>query len=555
MKSDIEIARETRLQEITRIASAIGIPEEQTENYGRYMAKIPIGLIDPLAVQHSNLILVTAITPTKAGIGKTVTSIGLSLGLNRLGKKAIVALREPSLGPCFGMKGGAAGGGYSQVLPMEKINLHFTGDFHAITAAHNMIAALLDNHIYRTHTGDQVIKEVLWKRVLDVNDRNLRYIVTGLNGTANGKPAESGFDITPASELMAILCLASDEKDLRRRIENILLGYTLNGDPFTVKDLGIAGSIAVLLKDALHPNLVQTTEQTAAFIHGGPFGNIAHGCNSVLATRMAMSFADYVVTEAGFGADLGAEKFFNIKCRNSGLQPKATVVVVTAQALKMHGGVPIKEIRENRPEGVKKGLENLQRHLDIVTSFGQTPVVAFNRFSTDTPEEMAIVKQFCQEAGVCMAVNEAFEKGGSGAEELARCVIDATENNPSKPILFTYVDQETIVEKISKVALNIYGASEVVFTDKAKKELRKINGTHLEKFPVCIAKTQYSFSADPTAYGAPANFPFEISDIVINQGAEFIVAIAGKIMRMPGLPSDPQARRIDLVDGEITGLS
>jgi len=555
MKSDIEIARETPLKKVKDVAESIGIPRDEVHNYGPFMAKIPVQLIDSEQMNKSNLILVTAITPTKAGVGKTTTSIGLSLGLNRMGKKAIVALREPSLGPVFGMKGGAAGGGRAQVLPMENINLHFTGDFHAITTAHNTISALLDNYVYRVQGSGKQLKEVLWKRVLDVNDRNLRHIVTGLNGSANGITQESGFDITAASELMAILCLAENESDLRRRIENILLGYTLDGNPFTVKDLGVAGAITVLMKDAIHPNLVQTTENTAAFVHGGPFANIAHGCNSVVATKMAMTYGDYVITEAGFGADLGAEKFFNIKCRKSGLRPKLTVIVVTSQGLKMHGGTPEKQIKEPDMEGLKKGLENLEKHLDNLAAFGQTVVVAFNKYDFDREEEIDVVRQYCNGKGVRFAVNEAFYKGGEGGVELAEMVVDAIENDPSKELQFTYDDRDTIDEKIEKIAVNIYGARDVVFGEKAMKILKKIEGTDLEKMPVCIAKTQFSFSADPKAYGVAKNFRFKINDIVINQGAEFIVAIAGEMMRMPGLPADPQAKRIDIVNGQIEGLS
>jgi formate--tetrahydrofolate ligase len=554
MKSDIQIARETPLRKIKDVAESIGIPREEVINFGRHMAKIPVGLIDKEKIAQSNLILVTAITPTKAGIGKTTVSIGLALGLNKLGRKAIVALREPSLGPVFGMKGGAAGGGYAQVLPMENINLHFTGDFHAVTTAHNTIAALLDNYIFRVQgTGDE-IKEVLWKRVLDVNDRSLRYIVTGL-GPGNGVPLESGFDITAASELMAILCLAEDEADLRRRIENMLLGYKRNGAPFTVKDLGVAGAITVLMKDAINPNLVQTTENTAAFVHGGPFANIAHGCNSVLATKMAMTYGDYVITEAGFGADLGAEKFFNIKCRKSGLRPKLTVIVVTAQGLKMHGGTPEKHIKEPDMEGLKKGLQNLERHLLNLADFAQSVVVAFNKYAFDTPEEIDTLRTFCEEKGVAFAVNEAFTEGGEGAVALAHAVIDAVENRPSGELRFTYDDEDTIETKLTKIATKIYGARDVVLGEKALKKLKMIEGTPLAKMPVCIAKTQYSFSADPKWFGVAKDFRFKINDLVINQGSEFIVAIAGEMMRMPGLPADPQATRIDIIDGVIEGLS
>ena len=554
MKSDIQIARETHLKRIKDVAEEIGIPREEIISFGRHMAKVPAGLINPEKINQSNLILVTAITPTKAGIGKTTVSIGLVLGLNKIGKKAIVALREPSLGPVFGMKGGAAGGGYAQVLPMENINLHFTGDFHAVTTAHNTISALLDNYIFRVQgTGDE-IKEVLWKRVLDVNDRSLRYIVTGL-GPGNGTPQEAGFDITAASELMAILCLAENEEDLRRRIENILLGYKRNGKPFTVKDLGVAGAITVLMKDAIHPNLVQTTENTPAFVHGGPFANIAHGCNSVLATKMAMSYGDYVVTEAGFGADLGAEKFFNIKCRKSGLRPKLTVIVVTAQGLKMHGGTPEKDIKAPDINGLRKGLANLEKHLVNLATFGQSVVVAFNKYAFDTPSEIETLRTFCEEKGVPFAVNEAFTDGGSGAVELARAVVEAIDHKPSGELQFTYNLEDGIETKLNKIATGIYGARDVVLGETALKKLRFIEGTPLEKMPVCIAKTQYSFSADPKWYGVAKDFRFKINDLVINQGSEFIVAIAGEMMRMPGLPADPQAQRIDIIDGKIEGLS
>ena len=554
MKSDIQIAKEAKLIKAKDVGETVGIPRDQVIGFGRHMAKVPISLIDKQKVNKSNLILVTAITPTKAGIGKTTLSIGLALGLNKIGKNAIVALREPSLGPVFGMKGGAAGGGYSQVLPMENINLHFTGDFHAITSAHNTISALLDNYMFRNQTGDKVVKQVLWKRVLDVNDRSLRYIVTGL-GDGNGIPKEGGFDITAASELMAILCLAESEDDLRRRIENILLGYTHDGKAFTVKDLGVAGAITVLMKDAINPNLVQTTENTPAFVHGGPFANIAHGCNSVLATKMSMTYGDYVITEAGFGADLGAEKFFNIKCRKSGLSPKLTIIVATAQGLKMHGGTPEKHIELEDIDGLKKGLDNLKKHLDNMASFGQTVLVAFNKYASDTDEEIGIVRDFCKENNVYFEVNEAFAKGGEGAIDLAKEVVKAIESNPSKPLNFTYADEDSIEEKIEKIALNLYGARDVVFGEKAMKTLKKIKGSHIAKFPVCIAKTQYSFSADPKAYGVAKGFRFKINDIVINQGAEFVVAIAGEMMRMPGLPADPQAKRIDIEGGEIHGLS
>ena len=555
MKSDIEIARECKLEPIEKIAAKLDIPQDELELYGKYVAKVPERLIDEKKVQNSNLILVTAITPTKAGIGKTTVSIGLALGLNKIGKKAVVALREPSLGPCFGMKGGAAGGGYAQVLPMDKINLHFTGDFHAITSAHNMIAALLDNYIYQHRDEGFAMKEILWKRVLDVNDRNLRYIVTGLGAKTNGVTMESGFDITPASEIMAILCLAQNEADLRRRIENILLGTTVEGKPFRVKDLGVAGAICVLLKDALHPNLVQTTENTPAFVHGGPFANIAHGCNSVLATKLAMTYGDYVVTEGGFGADLGAEKFYNIKCRKSGLQPKLTVLVATTQGLKMHGGVSVDAIKEPNAEGLKEGLKNLDRHIENLQRFGQTVVVCFNRFATDTDEEINYCREHCAELGVGFAVNNAFVEGGQGAVELAELVVKTIAECPSAPLKFTYDDQDSIEEKAKKVVQKVYGANKVFFSPAAKKMLAKIEELGITDYPICIAKTQYSFSADAKAYGVPTNFDINIRDVVVNCGSEMIVLIAGEILRMPGLPKSPQAERIDIVNGEIDGLS
>ena len=556
MKSDIEIARSIELRKIKQVAEGVGIPREEVENYGRYIAKIPIHLIDEEKVKQSNLILVTAITATKAGIGKTTVSIGLALGLNKIGKKAIVALREPSLGPCFGMKGGAAGGGYAQVLPMEKINLHFTGDFHAITSAHNMISALLDNYLYQHRASGFGLKEILWRRVLDVNDRSLRSIVTGLGPSTNGVTQESGFDITPASEIMAILCLAQDQDDLRRRIENIILGFRFDGTPFTVKDLGVAGAITVLLKDAINPNLVQTTEGTAAFVHGGPFANIAHGCNSILATKMAMTFGDYVVTEAGFGADLGAEKFYNIKCRKSGLQPKLTVIVATAQGLKMHGGVNLERIKEPNLEGLKQGFGNLDKHVRNLRSFGQTVLLAFNRFSSDTDEEVDAIRRHCEEElGIGFAINSAFAEGGEGAVDLARLVVETIERQPSQPLKYTYEETDSVERKIEKMACNLYGASEVTYSMHSRKMLKLIEQMGITHYPVCIAKTQYSFSADPKAYGVADHFEFHIKDIVINHGAEMIVAIAGDILRMPGLPKVPQAEHIDIVDGLIEGLS
>ncbi len=555
MKSDIEIARECVLKPIEEVAAQVGIPAEDLEHYGKYIAKVPESLIDEEKVKRSNLILVTAITPTKAGIGKTTVSIGLGLGLSRLGKRNIVALREPSLGPCFGLKGGAAGGGHAQVLPMDRINLHFTGDFHAITSAHNMIAALLDNYMYQNQDNGFAMKEVLWNRVLDVNDRNLRYIVTGLGAKTNGVMMESGFDITPASEIMAILCLARDGEDLRRRVDNILLGTTIDGQPFRVADMGVGGAICALLKDALHPNLVQTTENTPAIVHGGPFANIAHGCNSVLATKLAMTFGEYVVTEAGFGADLGAEKFYDIKCRAAGLNPKLTVIVATTQGLKMHGGVAVENIKYPNPEGLQRGFANLDQHIRNMQDFGQTVVVCFNRFATDTDEEIELCRAHCEAVGVGFAVNTAYADGGAGAEELARIVVDTIAQHPSRPVKFTYADSDDVEAKAAKVALRVYGADGVEFSPAARRALKRIYALGIEHFPVCIAKTQYSFSANAHAYGVPSGFKIPIREIVLALGAEMIVLVAGDIMRMPGLPRHPQAEHIDLVAGEIMGLS
>lgn len=554
MKTDIEIARSVPLKPISEVAQNLGIDADQIETYGKTVAKLPLSLLQK--EKRGKLILVTAITATKAGIGKTTVSIGLALGLNAIGKKACVALREPSLGPCFGMKGGAAGGGYAQVLPMERINLHFTGDFHAITSAHNMIAALLDNYLYQHRAEGFGLKEILWRRVLDVNDRSLRSIVTGLGPSVNGIPQQAGFDITPASELMAILCLAADEEDLRRRVGQILLGYTFDDRPFTVNDLGVTGAIVVLLKDAIRPNLVQTTEQTPAIVHGGPFANIAHGCNSLLATKMSLAHSDYTITEAGFGADLGAEKFYNIVCRKSGLKPDATVIVATAQGLKMHGGVALDQIKQPNLEGLKKGIANLDRHVKNLQGFGQSVVVVFNLFAGDTDEEMQLLRRHCEEElGVPFVINRAYAEGGKGAEEMARVVVETVENHPSGDLQLTYDDEDPLQVKIEKVAKKIYGAATVTFAAPALKRLRLAEQHGMAHFPVCVAKTQFSFSADAKRYGAVSGFDFLIRDVVLNAGAEMVVAIAGDILRMPGLPKDPQANHIDLVNGEITGLS
>ena len=553
MKTDLEIAHSTTLKNIDEVAATMNIPTDELEHYGKYIAKLPLHLMKE---QKGKLILVTAITATRAGIGKTTVSIGLALGLNKIGRRAVVALREPSLGPCFGMKGGAAGGGYAQVLPMEKINLHFTGDFHAITSAHNMIAALLDNYLYQHEAEGFGLKEILWRRVLDVNDRSLRSIVTGLGPATNGITQQAGFDITPASELMAILCLATDEADLRRRVENILLGYTYEGKPFTVKDLGAAGSVMVLLKDAIQPNLVQTTENTPAIVHGGPFANIAHGCNSIFATKIALANSEYTITEAGFGADLGAEKFYNILCRKSGLQPDLTVIVATAQGLKMHGGVDLDKIKEPNMDGLRTGLANLDRHVQNLRGFGQSVVVVFNRFATDTDEEMALLRQHCEEElGLPFVINNAFALGGEGAVEMAHVVEQAIQNNPSAPLQFTYSDDDNIRTKIEKVAKTIYGADGIDIAPAAMKRIKLAEEHGMSKFPVCIAKTQFSFSGDAKKYGVATGFRLQIKDVVLNAGAEMIVAIAGDILRMPGLPKVPQANHIDFVDGEIVGLS
>ena len=555
MLSAIEISRNTKLDNIVDVAAKLGINKEEVIPYGKYIAKVPLTYINEEKIKKSNLILVTAITPTKAGIGKTVTSISLSLGLNKIGKKASVALREPSLGPCFGMKGGATGGGYAQVLPMDAINLHFTGDFHAITSAHNMISALLDNHQYHYHNKPEQLESIVWKRVLDVNDRTLRNIITGLGQGSKTDLVETGFDITPASEIMALFCLSTSLLDLERRIENVVLGYKQDKSPFTVKDLGVAGAITVLLKDALMPNLVQTTENTPAFVHGGPFANIAHGCNSLIATKMALSVSDYVVTEAGFGSDLGAEKFLDIKCRLAGLQPKATVLVLSTQALKLHGGVPYEETKKPDLDSMIKGIPNLERHVENLRSFGQSVVVSLNHYPFDSDSEIDYIRNWCKDRNVAFVVNYGFEKGGEGASDLARAVVKVIEETPSSSILFTYDDVDPLKVKIEKIAKKIYHAGQVVLGPKAETKLKKFERLGWAKLPVCIAKTQYSFSDDPKLINAPKDFTLTIQDVVINAGAGFIVAIAGEIMRMPGLPEDPQAVRIKLVDGEIEGLS
>lgn len=555
MLSDIEISRAASLKPIADIAKQLNINPEDIIPYGRTKAKVPLSYLNENNIKNGNLILVTAITPNKAGVGKTVTSVATSLGLNYIGKKAAVALREPSLGPCFGMKGGAAGGGYSQVLPMEDINLHFTGDMHAITSANNMIAALLDNYQHQNRNTDQALDQILWRRVLDVNDRSLRNVITGIGGNANGVTTETGFDITPASEIMALFCLANSVEDLQQRIERVVLGYKKDKTPFTVKDLGVAESIVVLLREAILPNLVQTTENTPAFIHGGPFANIAHGCNSILATKMALSCNDYVVTESGFGSDLGAEKFLDIKCRVSGLRPKATIIVCTTSALKLHGGVHADDIKKPDLEALKAGIPNLQRHIENMKGFGQSVIVSFNKFHFDTDEEVNYIKDWCEEQGVAFAINNGFAEGGKGAAELAKKVVDIVENYPSQDIQFTYDDEDSLRTKIEKIATKIYHADGITFGAGTITKLKRFEEAGWGNLPVCIAKTQYSFSDDAKKICAPTGFKITIRDIVINAGAGFIVAVAGDIMRMPGLPKSPQANHIKLVNGEIEGLS
>ena len=555
MKSDIEIARSIKLKNIREVAAQVGFPDEEVFNYGKYIAKVPYKLIDEKKVNKSHLILVTAITATKAGVGKTTVSIGLGMGLNRIGKRAIIALREPSLGPCFGMKGGATGGGYTQVMPSEDINLHFTGDFHAITSANNMIAALLDNYLYHNRSKQVGLKKVMWRRVLDINDRSLRNIVSGLGGSVNGIPTETGFDITPASEIMAILCLARNIDDLYARIGRIVLGVRYDDTPFTVNDLGVTGAIVALLKDAINPNLVQTTEHHPVIIHGGPFANIAHGCNSVIATRLAMSYSDYTVTEAGFGADLGAEKFLDIKCRQAGLQPDLTVLVASTLALKMHGGVPEAEIKLPNAEGLKRGFANLDRHIANLQKFGQTVLVCFNRFASDTDDEIAMVMEHCAEKGVRCVINNAYMEGSAGAVELAEAAVELIENEPSAPLNYTYDLEDSIKTKIEKVAKKIYGAGSVEFSLKAQKEIALLEKWGMGNLSVCIAKTQFSFSGDAKLYGSVEGFTLTIKDIELNAGSGFIVVLAGDIMRMPGLSKTPQAMNINLAeDGNVEGL-
>lgn len=554
MKSDIEIARASTMQPIVDIASNIGIPQDSVLNYGKYKAKISLDFIKSLEQKpDGKLILVTAMTPTPAGEGKTTTTVGLGDGLNAIGKKAIICLREPSLGPCFGMKGGAAGGGFSQVVPMEDINLHFTGDFHAIGAAHNLLSALIDNHIYWGNELGIDVRRITWKRVLDMNDRSLREIVSSLGGPGNGYPRETGFDITVASEVMAILCLAQDLQDLERRLGNIVIGYTREKVAITASDLNASGAMTVLLKDALMPNLVQTLENNPAFVHGGPFANIAHGCNTVLATKTALKLADYVVTEAGFGADLGAEKFFDIKCRKAKLTPSAAVIVATIRAIKMHGGVAKNDLNKENLKAVEAGLANLGRHIKNVESFGVPVVVAVNNFTSDTEAEFQIVKNYCEGLGVEAILCTHWEKGSSGTSNLAKKVVELAESNNQrfKPI---YEDSISLWEKVNVIAKSIYGASEVVADKLIRDQFKNYEAAGYGNFPICMAKTQYSFSTDPNLKGAPSGHVVPIREIRLSAGAEFLVVVLGSIMTMPGLPQAPAANSIRLQGSVIEGL-
>lgn len=554
MLSDIEIAQQAQLRPINQVAAELGLTEDHVEPYGKYKAKIDFK-IDKEKIAKGKLILVTATTPNKSGSGKTTTSVALTQGLRKLGKNAIVALREPSLGPCFGMKGGAAGGGYSQVLPMEDINLHFTGDFHAITSANNTIAALVDNYQYNHRGKPSQLRAVLWRRVLDVNDRSLRSITTGLGGISNGIPQETGFDITPASEIMAILCLSNSFEDLKQRLGHILLGYTYDGADFRLNDLGVVGAIAMLLKDAFQPNLVQTLEGGPAFIHGGPFANIAHGCNSIMATYAALQFGDYAITEAGFGSDLGAEKFLNIKCRAAGIKPAATVLVTTTQSLKLHGSVAETEIKLPNKEGLLKGLENLKRHVENLQKLGQTVVVGLNQFHFDTEAEIQLVEDYCAQIGAAFARNTGFADGGAGAVELAKKVIEIVESNPSGEIQHTYNLTDSVEQKLNHIIQKVYGGNRVILGDNAKKSLKQIEKIGANEWPVCVAKTQFSFTDNASKVGVESGFDIHIDQLIINAGAQFIVAVAGSIMRMPGLPKEPAAMGMDIIDGKIIGLS
>ena len=556
-KTDIEIAQATELSHIREIAKTAGIDEKYLEQYGNYKAKVDLNIFNELKDKpNGKLVLVTAITPTPAGEGKTTTTVGLGDGLRKIGKKSMIALREPSLGPVFGVKGGAAGGGYAQVVPMEDINLHFTGDMHAIGAANNLLAAMLDNHIFQGNALGIDTRRITWRRCVDMNDRQLRNIVNGLGGRTDGVPREDGYDITVASEIMAILCLAADIIDLKERLGRIIVGYTRDEKPITAADLKAQGAMAALLKDAIKPNLVQTLEHTPAFVHGGPFANIAHGCNSVIATKLALKLADYVVTEAGFGADLGAEKFLDIKCRMAGLKPDAVVIVATVRALKMHGGVPKTELGKENLEALEKGLPNLLRHVENITKVFKLPaVVAINAFPQDTKAELELVEKRCNELGVNVALSEVWAKGGEGGKALAQEVVRLCEQGSNKDFTYAYDLDMSIEEKIEAIAKKLYRASAVEFVGNAPKQLKTLTDLGFDKVPICMAKTQYSFSDDPTKLGAPENFKVTIRNLKISAGAGFIVALTGEIMTMPGLPKVPAAEKIDVdASGRISGL-
>lgn len=554
MKTDVEIAQEAQMQHIREIAAKLGLTEDDIELYGKYKAKISLDAWNKVKNgPDGKLVLVTAINPTPAGEGKTTTSVGLADAFHKLGHKVAVALREPSLGPCFGLKGGAAGGGYAQVVPMEDINLHFTGDFHAITTAHNLLAAVIDNHIQQGNALDIDVRRVAWKRVLDLNDRALRNVVIGLGGKAHGVPRETGFDITVASEMMAILCLASDLEDMKKRLGKIVVAYSRDGRAIRAEELNVTGALTLLFKDAIKPNLVQTLEGTPALIHGGPFANIAHGCNSVMATKFALKFADIAITEAGFGADLGAEKFLDIKCRFAGIHPDAVVIVATVRALKMHGGVPKTELGKVDMAALEKGLANLTKHIENVNKFGLPAVVAINAFPTDTKEELDFVEEKCNALGASVALSQVWAKGGEGGVELAEKVLEAMKQPAD--FHYMYEVEQSIPEKIEAIAKAIYGADGVDFTAPAKKQLAEIEALGLDKMPICMAKTQYSLSDDATKLGRPEGFRITVKELRISAGAGFIVALTGNILTMPGLPKKPAAENMDIdVNGKITGL-
>ena len=555
MLTDVQIAQSAQMKPIKEIASQVGLVEDDLELYGKYKAKISLEAISKVKDnKDGKLVLVTAINPTPAGEGKTTTMIGLSQALNKLGKKSIVAMREPSLGPCFGVKGGAAGGGYAQVVPMEDINLHFTGDIHAITTANNLIAAMLDNSIQQGNPLGIDTRQIVWKRVVDLNDRALRHIVVGLGGKVNGVPREDGFDISVASEVMAILCLATSLEDLKQRAGRMIVAYNYAGEPVTVDDIKATGAVTLLLKDAIKPNLVQTLDHTPVFVHGGPFANIAHGCNSVMATQLALKLGDYAITEAGFGADLGAEKFLDIKCRQAGLKPDAVVIVATVRALKMHGGVAKKDLGEENLEALRKGIENLEKHIENIAKYNLPSVVAINAFPTDTEAELQLLNEICKNKGVDVAISKVWAHGADGGIELAEKLLEILETKEAKfaPL---YGLELSIEDKIKTVAKEIYGADDVVFTKKVLTKIKKYTEQGLGNLPICVAKTQYSLSDDPTLLGRPEGFTVTISDLIPNTGAGFLVAISGDIMRMPGLPKVPAAVNMDIdEEGTIVGL-